>query len=121
MTQASANITQTTEGRRQEVQNAVKNACDHMRADGVNPREYVGQLAWMFFLKAFDEAEARREAESRFNEQASQHRLPKALRWSVWSNDLLTKPDELLAFADGRLWPKLRNLGDDPVAQQFKR
>src|SRR3954470_24301391 len=111
----------TTEGRRQEVQNAVKNACDHMRADGVNPRDYVEQLAWMFFLKAFDEAEARREAESAFNEQPYQHRLPKALRWSVWSKDLLRKPDELLAFVDGKLWPKLRNLGEDSTSQQFQR
>jgi type I restriction enzyme M protein len=118
MIQASA--TTATESRRQEVQNAVKNACDHMRADGVNPRDYVEQLAWMFFLKAFDEAEARREAEAGFNEQVYQHRLPKALRWSVWSKDL-TKPDELLAFVDGKLWPKLRNLGEDSVGQQLKR
>jgi type I restriction enzyme M protein len=121
MSEASTSPAQATEGRRQEVQNAVKNACDHMRADGVNPRDYVEQLAWMFFLKAFDEAEARREAESAFNEQPYQHRLPKALRWSVWSKDLLTKPDELLAFVDGKLWPKLRNLGEDSTAQQFQR
>lgn len=121
MSQASTPANQTSESRRQEVQNAVKNACDHMRADSVNPRDYVEQLAWMFFLKAFDEAETRREAESSFNEQTYQHRLPEALRWSVWSKQLLTKPDELLAFVDGQLWPKLRNLGEDSVGQQFKR
>jgi len=121
MTQVSVISSQSTDSRRQEVQSAVKNACDHMRADGVNPRDYVEQLAWMFFLKAFDEAEARREAESSFNGQAHQHRLAKSLRWSVWSKELLTKPDDLLAFVDGKLWPKLRNLGDDSVAQQFKR
>src|SRR3954453_19603056 len=109
------------EHRRPEVKLAVDNACEQMRTDGVNPRDYVEQLAWMFFLKAFDEAEARREAESAFNEQPYQHRLPKALRWSVWSKDLLTKPDELLAFVDGKLWPKLRNLGEDSTAQQFQR
>jgi type I restriction enzyme M protein len=92
-----------------------------MRADGVNPRDYVEHLAWMFFLKAFDEAETRREAESAFNDQKYQHRLPKAMRWSTWSKELLTKPDELLAFVDGTLWPKLRNLGEDSVAQQFER
>lgn len=121
MTKAKPTGDQETENRRQEVQSAVKNACDHLRADGVNPRDYVEQLAWMFFLKAFDEAEARREAESAFNEQKYQHRLPKALRWSVWSKELLTKPDELLAFVDGKLWPKLRNLGEDSVGQQFER
>ncbi len=121
MSQASRNAKQTPESRRQEVQNAVKNACDHMRADGVNPRDYVEQLAWMFFLKAFDEAEARREAESAFNEKPHQHRLTKALRWSVWSKSLLAKPDQLLRFVNGRLWPKLRALGDDATAQQFRR
>ena len=121
MPQTSPTSRQAPEGRRQEVQSAVKNACDQMRADGVNPRDYVEQLAWMFFLKAFDEAETRREAESAFNEQPYHHRLPKALRWSAWSKDLLKKPDELLAFVDGKLWPKLRNLGEDSVGQQFKR
>ena len=41
--------------RRQEVQTAVKAACDQLNSvDGVPPRDYVEQLAWMFFLKAFD-------------------------------------------------------------------
>ena len=47
--------------RRQEVQQTVKNACDQLNAEGVDARNYVEQLAWLFFLKAFDEAEARRE------------------------------------------------------------
>src|SRR5262249_19153691 len=111
MSQGSTTVTKGTESRRQDVQNPVKNADGHMGADGVNPRDYVEQLAWMFFLKAFDESEARREAESSFNEKAYQHRLPTALRWSAWSKDLMTKPDELLAFVDGKLWPKLRTLG----------
>lgn len=109
------------DSRRQEVRNAVKNACDHMNADGVTPRDYVEQLAWMFFLKAFDEAETRRQAESAFNDEPYQHRLPRELRWSVWSKELITKPDELLTFVDGKLWPALRTLGSDPVAQQFER
>lgn len=109
------------DSRRQEVQNAVKNACDHMRADGVNPRDYVEQLAWMFFLKAFDEAEERRSAESVFNDESYQHRLPEEYRWAVWTKKLLTKPDDLLAFVDGKLWPALRNLGQDAAAQQLSR
>lgn len=114
-------MTSTPESRRQEVRNAVKNACDHMNADGVTPRDYVEQLAWMFFLKAFDEAETRREAESAFNDEPYAHRLPQELRWSVWSSALITKPDELLTFVDGKLWPALRTLGADPVSQQFER
>ena len=42
------------EHRRQEVQQAVKNACDQLNSDGVAPRDYVEQLAWLFFLKAFE-------------------------------------------------------------------
>jgi len=112
---------QVSDSRRQEVRNAVKNACDHMSADGVTPRDYAEQLAWMFFLKAFDEAESRREAESVFNDEAYEHRLPEELRWSSWSTRLLTRPDDLLTFVDGKLWPALRNLGEDPVGQQFER
>ena len=52
------------ENRRQEVQQAIKSACDQLRDDGVDPRDYVEQLAWLFFLKAFDEMENRREEES---------------------------------------------------------
>ncbi|MBW2090726.1 MAG: type I restriction-modification system subunit M N-terminal domain-containing protein, partial [Deltaproteobacteria bacterium] len=52
------------DSRRQEVQQAVKSACDQLNSDGVNPRDYVEQLAWLFFLKAFDEMESRREEEA---------------------------------------------------------
>ena len=49
--------------RRAEVQQIIKNACDEMRTEGIPPRNYVEQLAWLFFLKAFDESETRREEE----------------------------------------------------------
>ena len=110
-----------TESRRQEVQSAIKNACDHLRADGVNPRDYVEQLAWMFFLKSFDEAQTRREQVSASHGHLCPHRLPRTLRWSVWSKELINKPDQLLVFVDGSLWPELRKLGEDPLGQQFKR
>ena len=42
--------------RRQEVRQIVKNACDQLNQEGVDARNYVEQLAWLFFLKAFDEA-----------------------------------------------------------------
>ena len=54
--------------RRQEVQQIVKNTCDQLNSEGVDARNYVEQLAWLFFLKAFDEAEARREEEAAFND-----------------------------------------------------
>ena len=52
-----------TDHRRLEVQQIVKNACDQLNSEGVDARNYVEQLAWLFFLKAFDEAETRKEEE----------------------------------------------------------
>ena len=43
--------------RRGEVQAAIDRACDQLNSDGVSPRDYVEQLAWLFYLKAFDEME----------------------------------------------------------------
>ncbi|APR86256.1 Type I restriction-modification system, DNA-methyltransferase subunit M [Minicystis rosea] len=120
MTQTSLPLANGSEGRRQDVRNAVKNACDSMREDGVNPRDYVEQLAWMFFLKAFDEAETRRASEAEFSGEAHEHRLPPNLRWSNWSK-MTNKPDDLLTFVDGKLWPALRKLGTDAIGQQFNR
>ena len=56
-----------TDHRRQEVQQIVKNACDQLNAEGVDARNYVEQLAWLFFLKAFDEAETRKIEEGAFD------------------------------------------------------
>ena len=42
-----------TEVRRDHVRQAVKNAYDQLNSDGVEPRNYVEQLSWLFFLKAF--------------------------------------------------------------------
>jgi type I restriction enzyme M protein len=108
------------EHRRQEVQQAVKSACDFLNSDGVNPRDYVEQLAWMFFLKAFDEAETRREQEAAFDGSSFARRLKGAFCWTSWSKQL-DKPEEMLEFVDGKLWHKLQDLGDDPVGERFRR
>ena len=117
---ADTNQSNGIEHRRQDVQQAVKNACDYLNSDGVNPRDYVEQLAWMFFLKAFDESESRREQESAFEGTGYIRRIDGPYRWSEWSN-LTDKPDEMLKFVDGDLWIKLQNLGDDAVAERFRR
>lgn len=115
------------EHRRADVQQAVKNACDMLNADGVAPRDYVEQLAWLFFLKAFDETENRLEEEAEFEGRPYSRRLRDEYRWSEWSS-WSDRPDEMLDFVDGRLWPRLRRLHDDEqqnktdtVAQQFNR
>lgn len=109
--------------RRQEVQQAVKNACDQLRTEGVDARNYVEQLAWMFFLKAFDEAETRLESEAEFADKQYTRRLDGKYRWSKWSE--MKDHDAMLDFVDGRtegkLWHKLENLGEDAMGQRFAR
>jgi len=111
------------DNRRQEVQQAVKNACDQLRGEGVDARNYVEQLAWMFFLKAFDEAETRLESEAEFSDKSYTRRLDGKFRWSQWSE--MKDHDEMLDFVDGRiegkLWHKLESLGEDPMGQRFAR
>ena len=81
-----------TEHRRQEVQQAIKSACNQLRDDGVDPRNYVEQLAWLFFLKAFDEMESRREEEAAFDGSPYRRRLDGKYRWSSWSS-MSNRPD----------------------------
>lgn len=118
-----------TEHRRQEVQQAVKSACNQLRKDGVDPRNYVEQLAWLFFLKAFDEMECRHEEESAFDDTPYTRRLDDENRWSSWSS-LINRPDEMLQFVDETLFPHLKTFGqtentlqftNDPVAERFRR
>ncbi len=118
-----------TDHRRQEVQQAVKSACDQLRADGVDPRNYVEQLAWLFFLKAFDEMECRREEEASFDGTQYRRRLDGDFHWSSWSS-MTNRPDQMLEFVDGKLWPHLKAFGEtndtrqfanDPVAERFRR
>lgn len=108
------------EHRRQEVQQAVKNACDQLNSDGVAPRDYVEQLAWLFFLKAFDEAETRHEQEASFDDNAYTRRVEGDCRWSVWSSWTNT-PDVMLEFVDGKLWHYLQSFGTTPETKQFAK
>lgn len=112
--------------RRQEVQQIVKNACDQLNAEGVDARNYVEQLAWLFFLKAFDEAETRREEEAAFDDKRYERRLSGPYAWSSWAKNT-DHPDQMLEFVQGKLWTKLtspdpkKGLGDDLLAQRFRR
>lgn len=115
-----------TDHRRQEVQQIVKNACDQLNAEGVDARNYVEQLAWLFFLKAFDETETRKEQEAAFDDKPYVRRLTGNYAWSHWAKDT-DHPDEMLEFVDGKLWIKLtspdsaKGLGTDELAQRFRR
>ena len=118
-----------TEHRRTEVGRAIKSACDQLRDDGVEPRNYVEQLSWLFFLKAFDEMESRREEEATFDDSTFRRKLDGEYRWSSWSS-MSDRPDQMLEFVDGKLLPYLKRFGDneetqqfanDPVAERFRR
>ncbi len=108
------------EHRRQEVVQAIDNACDQMRSEGVQPHNYVEQLSWLFFLKAFDESESRREEEAGFEGTEYERLLDGEYRWSTWSSKT-NRADEMLAFVDKELWPHLRGLHDGPIAERLSR
>lgn len=108
------------EHRRQEVQQAIDNACDQMRSEGVHPRDYVEQLSWLFFLKAFDETESRREHEAAFDDTSYRRLLDADYRWASWAKKT-DRPDEMLAFVNGKLWPALTNLNNGPIGVRFNR
>src|SRR5216683_3046437 len=107
-----------SEHRRQDVQQAVKNACDQLNSDGVAPRDYVEQLSWLFFLKAFDEAEDRHEQEAAFDGKPYYRRLDGECRWSSWSKST-NRPDDMLKFVDGPLWQHLQKFGIEKATAQF--
>lgn len=112
--------------RRQEVQQIVKNACDQLNSEGVDARNYVEQLAWLFFLKAFDETETRKEQEAAFDDSRYQRRLAGEYSWNAWAKNA-DHPDEMLEFVDGKLWIKLtspdpdKGMGEDALGQRFRR
>lgn len=123
---AAAKTNGTVDHRRQEVGQIVKNACDQLNSEGVDARNYVEQLAWLFFLKAFDESETRREEEAAFDDEPYERRLAGEYAWSSWASKT-DHPDEMLEFVDRKLWVKLtspdpkKGLGDDPLAERFRR
>src|SRR5690242_6817630 len=108
------------EHRRQEVVQAIDNACDQMRSEGAQPHNYVEQLSWLFFLKAFDESESRREEEAAFEGTEYDRLLDGEYRWSAWASNT-NRADEMLAFVDKELWPHLRGLHDGPMAERLSR
>lgn len=71
----------------------------------------IGQLVWMFFLKIFDD----REQELELLEDNYQSPIPEGLRWRDWAADSEgITGDELLDFANNRLFPALKELNNGP-------
>ena len=96
--------------------NFVKNIRNIMRNDaGINgDAQRIEQIAWMLFLKVYDE----KENDWEFNEDDYRSFIPEECRWRNWAHDggdgeALTA-DRLLDFVDHTLFPTPKNLEVTP-------
>ncbi len=99
------------------VSNLVKSIQDIMRQDvGVDgDAQRISQLCWMFFLKIIDDQDQELEAFS----DDYRSPIPGRLQWRDWAADPEgITGEELLAFVNGDLFPKLKELppGSGPRA-----
>lgn len=91
------------------VSNIVKSIQDIMRKDAgtYGDAQRIEQIAWLFFLKIFDD----REKEMELLQDSYKSPLPKHLRWSDWAADEEgITGDALLDFVNNTLLPKLKTL-----------
>ena len=96
--------------------NFVKNIRNIMRNDaGINgDAQRIEQIAWMLFLKVYDE----KENDWEFNEDGYVSFIPENCRWRNWAKDsgdgeALTA-DALLDFVNNTLFPTLKGLEVTP-------
>ena len=91
------------------VRNTVKSIQDIMWKDaGVDgDAQRLSQLCWMFFLKIIDDQDQQLE----LMQDDYKSPIPKNLRWGAWAADPEgITGDDLLAFVNGELFPKLKAL-----------
>ena len=100
---------------RDELRNAINNACDIMRREGLTTMDYMEQLSWLLFLKSFEETENNLEAEAAYNGRAYDRILAGEYRWSAWAGpDRGLSGDALVEFINNDLFPHLRSLSGTP-------
>lgn len=101
-TNADTTLTQT------KLQAVIKEARNTMRKDaGLNGElDRLPQLAWLLFLKAFDDLEDERA----ILDHAYIPALPEAYRWRSWASESNLTGDALLKFVSSELLPAIRNL-----------
>lgn len=92
----------------QRLSAVIKRARDLMRTDpGLNgDLDRIPQLAWLMFLKAFDDLEERRA----IVEPAYVPILREECRWRNWAGNQRLTGERLLEFVNGELLPELRSL-----------
>lgn len=94
------------------IENFVKRIQDIMRQDaGVNgDAQRIEQMAWILFLKIYDE----REREWEHIEDNYKSIIPKKFRWKDWAvddkNGKALTGEELVTFVDKELFPTLKNI-----------
>jgi type I restriction enzyme M protein len=91
------------------VRNTVKTIQDIMRQDsGVDgDAQRISQLCWMFFLKIIDDQDQQLE----LMQDGYRSPIPKQFRWRSWAADPEgITGEELLAFVNTELFPKLKEL-----------
>jgi type I restriction enzyme M protein len=91
------------------VRNTVKSIQDIMRQDsGVDgDAQRISQLCWMFFLKIIDDQDRELEA----LQDGYRSPIPKKFQWHSWAADPEgITGEELLAFVNSDLFPKLKEL-----------
>ena len=104
--------------------NFVKRLRDIMRNDaGINgDAQRIEQIAWMLFLKVYDE----KEKDWEFNEDGYVSIIPENCRWSAWAHDdksgKAMTGDTLLDFVNNTLFPALKGLeisSDTPIKKSI--
>ena len=91
------------------VRNTVKSIQDIMRQDsGVDgDAQRISQLCWMFFLKIIDDQDQELEE----MQESYRSPIPKKFQWRTWAaNPEGITGDELMAFVNDELFPKLKDL-----------
>ena len=89
--------------------NTIKAIQDIMRKDvGVDgDAQRIGQIAWLLFLKIFDDT----EQEAELLVKSYQSAIPKRFRWSTWAaNPEGITGEELMSFINTEMFPKLKEL-----------
>lgn len=99
------------------ISNLVKSIQDIMRKDAgtYGDAQRIEQMAWLFFLKIFDD----REAQLELFDDDYKSPLKKRLRWRNWAADEEGMTGEvLLKFVNDELLPALKNMtaGQDNIA-----
>lgn len=100
----------------QYLRSIIKSARDLMRKDaGLNTDvDRIPQLAWILFLKCFDDFEKKRKALDKNYQEA----IPKGYRWQDWASEKDEKEnskkvltgEDLIKFVNTDLFPKLAGL-----------